>query len=235
MARSVTNAPDTTREQRTDTGTKRYARLLPFWRLVLLTSFFVNLALFAALIGLGGFVLQNFNRIAATTANTQNFARNNVAELRDVVGGLQDATIRSTISISQPLNLMARGVVVPVDQQTVVTLVEPVPLELANADIDLGGGNRLRAQNISLQLPVGTKLNIALKMDIPLDPVTIPVVLEVPVVIPLKDTELGPQFDRLGLLVDRLVSLADPVLGLGVEAPPPAPTAAPTPTRIAAP
>lgn len=71
-----------------------------------------------------------------------------------------------------------------------------MPLNLAGADIDLGNGNRLRANNISLVLPAGTPLTIALKMDIPLDKVTIPIQLDVPVDIAMADTELAPQFRR---------------------------------------
>jgi hypothetical protein len=76
----------------------------------------------------------------------QGFAADNVAELRSIVAGLQGATIRTTIPLDQPLPLKGAGVIVPVDQQTTVTLVEPVPLQLSGADIDLGG-YRARIRN----------------------------------------------------------------------------------------
>src|SRR4029078_2839004 len=97
------------------------------------------------------------------------------------------------------------GVVVPLHHEPVVTLVEPVPLNLEGADIDLGAGNRLRAQNINLVLPAGTPLKIKLNMQIPLDDVTIQIKLDVPVDIAMANTELAPQFRRLGNVVDRLV------------------------------
>lgn len=200
------------------------SRLNSFWKALIITSFAMNIVLLLVVLLLVGFLVQWRQQIAATTVQGQQFALDNVAELRDIVAGLQGATIRTTIPLDQPLPLEGAGVVVPVDQQTTVTLVEPVPLQLSGADIDLGNGNRLRANNISLTLPEGTPLRIALKMDIPLDSVTIPVRLDVPVEIPLKDTELGPEFARLGWLVDRLVGPLAPVLGLDPVPPaPPAP------------
>ncbi len=202
----------------------RGSRLTPFWKALIVTSFLINAILLVVVLLLVGFIFQWRQQIASTAVQGQGFAADNVAELRSVVAGLQGATIRTTIPLDQPLPLKDAGVVVPVDQQTTVTLVEPVPLQLSDADIDLGNGNRLRANNIRLTLPAGTPLRIALKMDIPLDEVTIPVRLNVPVEIPLRETELGPQFERLGWLVDRLVGPLAPVLGLDPIPPaPPAP------------
>ena len=203
---------------------QRGSRLTPFWKALIVTSFVINIVLLMVVLLLVGFIFQWRQQIASTAVLGQGFAADNVAELRSIVAGLQGATIRTTIPLDQPLPLKGAGVIVPVDQQTTVTLVEPVPLQLSGADIDLGNGNRLRANNIRLTLPAGTPLRIALKMDIPLDDVTIPVRLNVPVEIPLKDTELGPQFQRLGWLVDRLVGPLAPVLGLDPIPPaPPAP------------
>src|SRR5262249_59685171 len=103
--------------------------------------------------------------------------------------------------------------VVPLHQEPAVTLVDDVPLDLS-ADIDLGSGNRLHAQNIHIVLPAGTPLKIKLDMQIPLDDVTIPIKLNVPVDIAMKDTELAPQFRRLGNVVDRLVYPAKDLLGM---------------------
>jgi hypothetical protein len=202
----------------------RGSRLTSFWKALIITSFVINIVLLTVVLLLVGFIVQWRQQITSTAVLGQGFAADNVAELRSIVAGLQGATIRTTIPLDQPLPLKGAGVIVPVDQQTTVTLVEPVPLQLSGADIDLGNGNRLRANNIRLTLPAGTPLRIALKMDIPLDDVTIPVRLNVPVEIPLKDTELGPQFQRLGWLVDRLVGPLAPVLGLDPIPPaPPAP------------
>jgi hypothetical protein len=191
---------------------KRYARIAPLYRALIWTSFGINAVLIIIIAVMAGLLITQYRQVAGLTTNVQSFAGANIAELEDVVAKLQESTIVTTIPLDEKLNLAGQGVVVPVDQQTVVTLTEPVPLVLSGADIDLGGGNRLRASSINLTLPAGTPLQIALKMDIPLDPVTIPVQLNVPVNIPLKDTELGPQFERLGAIVDRLVVPAEPLL-----------------------
>ncbi|KPV51311.1 hypothetical protein SE17_21950 [Kouleothrix aurantiaca] len=182
-----------------------FVQLPLLWKAMILTSFLINLILIGVIVGGLFFVWKWRPELGSTMLNAQSFAQGNVAELRDVVQQLQAAHIKTTIPLDQQLPLKGKGVVVPVDQQTQVTLTSDVPLNLAGADIDLGAGNRLRAQNISLVLPAGTPLNIALKMDIPLDNVTIPIRLDVPVDIAMADTELAPQFKRLGNVVDRLV------------------------------
>jgi len=199
------------------------------WKAMILTSFLINAVLIAILILLVSFGLRWRNEIMGTTMVAQGFARENVVELRDVVQKLQEAHIITTIPLEQQLPLMGKGVIVPVDQVTTVTLQEPVPLNLAGADIDLGAGNRLRANNISLVLPQGTPLKISLKMDIPLDNVTIPIKLDVPVDIAMSETELAPQFRRLGDVINRLVNPAAPLLGIQDEVDKPMPTAAPEP------
>ncbi|MBC8164221.1 MAG: hypothetical protein H7Z42_23680 [Roseiflexaceae bacterium] len=195
------------------------------WKAMILTSFLLNLVLFAVVVALLASGYLYGQKIIGTTTTVQTFARANIVELREVVANLNEADIVTTIALNQDLPLRGAGITVPVDQVTVVTLQEPVPLNLAGADIDLGNGNRLRANNISLVLPQGTPLKIALKMDIPLDDVVIPVKLDVPVNIPLKDTELGPEFRKLGAIVDRLVLPFTPFLGM--EEQPPTPVAQP--------
>jgi hypothetical protein len=191
-----------------------FVQLPRLWKAMIITSFVVNLILMAVLIGAGYFYWRWKAEIASTTVGVQGFAHDNVAELRDVVKQLQAAHIRTTIPLNQPLPLKGLGVVVPVHDEPTVTLVDAVPLNLEGADIDLGAGNRLRAQNISLVLPAGTPLKIKLDMLIPLDEVTIPIKLDVPVDIAMSNTELAPQFQRLGNVVDRLVYPAKDLLDM---------------------
>ena len=210
---------------------RRGGRLTSFWKALIITSFAINAILLLTLCLVGGFVLTWRNQLMNTTAGVQGFARNNVAELRDVVSGLEGATIRQDISLDSvviPLKLD-----VPVDQQTTVVTTEDVPLQVKNAVINLGAAGQLLA-DVNLSLPAGTPLNIHLQMNIPIDQ---PLSLKgknvtVPVNIPLKDTELGPEFRRLGNLVDRLAGPAAPILSLDIPEAPPAPavpTAAPKP------
>lgn len=182
-----------------------YVELPGLWKAMILTSFVLNLVLIFVVLFLVMSLVTWRDQILGTSVSGLGFAKNNVAELRDVVQQLQKAHIITTIPLNQNLSLAGKGVAVPVDQVTDVVLTQPVPLTLAGADIDLGSGNRLHAQNISLELPAGTPLQIALKMNIPLDQVTIPIQLDVPVDIAMADTELAPQFRRLGSVVDRLV------------------------------
>jgi hypothetical protein len=203
-----------------------FVQLPRLWKAMIITSFVVNMILMAVLIGAGYFYWRWKAQIAETTVGVQGFAHDNVAELRDVVQQLQAAHIKTTIPLSQPLPLKGLGVVVPLHQEPTVTLVDAVPLNLEGADIDLGAGNRLRAQNISLVLPAGTPLKIRLDMMIPLDDVTIPIKLNVPVDIAMADTELAPQFRRLGNVVDRLVYPAKDLLGMP-DVPPPDPPIVP--------
>jgi hypothetical protein len=99
---------------------------------------------------------------------------------------------------------------VPINQGTVVTLTEPVPLDVPASIIFPGVGN-LAASNVRITLPANLRLPIALNFSVPLR-TSVPVVLDVPVRIPLAETELGPQFQRLGAIVDRLVTPFDPLL-----------------------
>jgi hypothetical protein len=199
-----------------------FVQLPRLWKAMIITSFVVNMILMAVLIGAGYFYWRWKAEIATTTVGVQGFAHDNVAELRDVVQQLQAAHIKTTIPLNQPLPLKGLGVVVPLHQEPTVTLVDPVQLNLDGADINLGGGNQLHAQNISLVLPAGTPLKIKLDMLIPLDDVTIPIKLDVPVDIAMANTELAPQFRRLGNVVDRLVYPAKDLLGMpDVEKPDP--------------
>ena len=191
-----------------------FVQLPLLWKAMIVTSFVVNLVLIGALVFGLFFVLQWRPELGGTLLNVKGFAQGNVAELRDVVQQLQSAHIRTTIPLDQQLPLKGKGVVVAVSREPAVTLLTPEPLALVGADIDLGNGNRLHANNINLVLPVGTPLKIKLDLQIPLDDVTIPIRIDVPVDIAMADTELAPQFRRLGNVVDRLVYPARELIDL---------------------
>jgi hypothetical protein len=211
--------PESDAARQSGPSTKRYARLPPLYKAMIWTSFLINVVLLIILGVVAGVLLSNRGQVVDLAGNAQSFAASNLSELQDVVVKLEGATIKTTIPLSQPLSLAGKGIFVPVDQVTEVRLTSPVPLVLSGADIDLGNGNLLRANNINLTLPEGTPLKIALKMNIPLDSVTIPVQLDVPVSIPLAQTELGPQFQRLGSIVDRLVNPLAPLLPMPAAPP----------------
>lgn len=200
---------------------KRYARIAPLYKAMIWTSFGLNLVLFAVVITLGWFIFTQSERVTQTVGTVQAFAGNNVAELQDVVAKLEDSTIIYTVPLTTRLPVELE---VPINSSTIlnerniVTLTEPVPLNVPASIVFPGGGGNLNATvNIQLppglQLPVNLDMNVRLQTEIPIDN------LEVPVNIPLAETELGPQFRRLGAIVDRLVEPAAPLLILP-ETPP---------------
>jgi len=191
-------------------GRPLFVQLPRLWKAMIITSFVINLFLIALLIGAGYFYWRWKSEIASTTVGVQGFAHDNVAELRDVVQQLQAAHIKTTIPLDQPLPVHLN---VPIDTTTTVTTTAPVPLNVP-ADIDMGPFGQLHP-NVSLNLPPGTSLNIALKLNVPLD-TTIPVKLSVPVDIPMKETALAPQFQRLGAVLNRLLSSLGPAIGVPI-------------------
>jgi hypothetical protein len=199
-------------ESKTPAPAQPIAVKLPgLWKAMILTSFGINLILITVVIFLVGFLLQNRSAVGTTTQNIAG----NVRELQDVVVQLQEARIITTIPLDQPLPV---SLIVPIDTTTTVTTTAPVPLSVP-ADIDLGPFGQLRP-NVNLSLPAGTSLDISLKLDVPLN-TTIPVKLDVPVDIPLKETELAPQFQRLGAVLNRLLSSVGPLIGVPIPDLPP--------------
>lgn len=186
---------------------KRYARIAPLYKAMIWTSFLLNLLLFIVVGVLVGIVITQRNQVNSMTGNLQTFAGDNVAELRDVVDKLEGATIIYTVPLDTRLPI---EIDVPINQSTVVTLTDPVNLNVPAGILFPSGGGNLNA-TVGIQLPAGLQLPIALDMSVPLS-TSVPVVLDVPVNIPLAETELGPQFQRLGAIVDRLVTPVEPLL-----------------------
>ncbi len=165
------------------------------YKFMIYTSFGLNVILFAVLIFLGVqlFVLKNGLGPVKPL----------IAELTGTIDGLQNATIKASVPLNERLPISLQ---VPVSQNTNVRVTQAVPLQVP-ADITLPGVGFLKA-NVALNLPEGLELPVFLSMTIPLES-SVPVSLTVPVNIPLKDTELGPQFERLGKLVQPLADLVN--------------------------
>jgi hypothetical protein len=198
----------------------RYARLSPLYKALIWTSFLINAVLLVLLGVLAGALIQNRNQLQALAGNGSIFAANNVAELQDVVADLQASTIIASVPLDTQLPIELDVPINPgtiMTPRNVVTLNEPVELNAPAAIVFPGGGGNLNA-NVRITLPQGLELPVNLDMNVKLV-TSIPVKLDVPVRIPLKDTELGPQFQRLGAIVDRLVSPVAPLLPMP-ETPP---------------
>src|SRR5215813_10526627 len=76
---------------------RRYVRLPPFWKAMIITSFVFNMIFVFILILLVGFYIRWQSQISYTTVGLKGFAVGNIQELRDVVRQLQAAHIRTTI------------------------------------------------------------------------------------------------------------------------------------------
>lgn len=218
MATDTAPAESSARE--TSRRPRRYARIAPLYRALIWTSFLINAVLLIVIGVLLGAVVQNRNQVQALTGNGTAFAANNLAELQDVVADLQSSTIIYTVPLDTRLPIELN---VPINRDTiltprnVVTLTEPVQLQAPAAILFPGGGGNLNA-SVTITLPEGLELPVDLNMDVRLA-TSIPVQLDVPVRIPLNETELGPQFARLGAIVDRLVNPIAPLLPMP-ETPP---------------
>jgi hypothetical protein len=201
---STTNSTTKSAKAKPDKG---YARISPFYIALIWTSFLINALLLIIVATLAGLLWNQQRQVYGLVDTTRSFAGYNVAELQDVVNDLQDATIVYTVPLDTRLPI---EIDVPINEQTIVTLTEPVPLSVPAAILFPGGGGNLNA-NVNITLPQGLPLAIQLDFSVPLR-TSVPVVLDVPVNIPLRETELGPQFARLGAVVERLVAPAEPLL-----------------------
>jgi hypothetical protein len=93
----------------------------------------------------------------------------------------------------------------PVSKKTTVVLTEDILVEGARVDLSTGGLT-IRNAPTDILLPEGTPLNVKLEMEIPVD-ASIPVVLNVPVRIPLNETDLHTPFVGLRQVLDPYQAL----------------------------
>jgi hypothetical protein len=115
--------------------------------------------------------------------------------------GLGEARIITNITVQDSIPIKLD---IPLDTSTVVTLTEDVPLRVP-AGFTLSDGTTLRG-TVSLTLPRELALPVALKLNVPVDQM-LPITLNVPVDIPLDQTQLNDVANRLRGLFDPLVRL----------------------------
>lgn len=126
--------------------------------------------------------------------------------VQPLVGGLSnsfvqmdEASIERTIAVDDQIPVVFT---LPLQQETEVTLIEPVPMSVPASFVLPGGGGTING-TVTLQLPVGTSLPVALDLQVPVS-TTIPVQLDVGVDIPLQETELATPFNTLRELFQPL-------------------------------
>ena len=117
---------------------------------------------------------------------------------------LDRATIKTVIPVDAQIPL---DITVPVQRTTQITLSETVSIPNARVVINTGGLNI--NSTASVTLPAGTPLTVNLNFDLPVQ-TTIPVHLDVPVNIPMADTELHEPFVGLQQVVEPIYCFVDP-------------------------
>lgn len=137
---------------------------------------------------------------AATRA--VNTARYSLGETVGAVQDLEGATIRAQIPIDQQLPIQLQ---VPIDQNTVVVTTAPIPLKVP-ALITLPGGGGYMNATVSMDLPAGTELPIHLSLSTSID-ASVPLKMNVPVNIPVRETELGAPLARLRATFQPVLNL----------------------------
>jgi hypothetical protein len=128
-----------------------------------------------------------------------------------IVGGLNQsfvdmgqAKIVRTIHVNDTIPISFE---LPLSTETNVRITQAVPLSVPATMVLPGGGGVING-TVSLSLPAGTTLPVALDLIVPVDQ-TIPVQLDVDVDIPLNETELGQPFGDLQAIfapLDELLS-----------------------------
>lgn len=192
------------------------SRLLPaFWTIASLISLGVNVVLIVILL----IVLQMLGTLQLT-ANDQ---------VSGLLGGLYHNFVKmdqATISRNIPVDAnIPLNIVVPVQATTRITLAENVVIPNAHVRINTGSLN-INADAV-VTLPANTPLMVTL--DFPLNVQnTIPVHLDVPVNIPLRETQLHEPFVGLQQVIEPWYCLVEPnalVNGVQICSPLPNPPA----------
>lgn len=134
-----------------------------------------------------------------------------IAIANDLLGGLYSnfekldrASIKTVIPVDADIPL---NITVPVQTTTQITLAETVSIPNAQVVINTGGLNINSTARVTL--PAGTPLTVNLNFELPVQD-TIPVHLEVPVDIPMAETELHEPFVGLQEVVQPLYCFVDP-------------------------
>lgn len=122
-----------------------------------------------------------------------------VAGLHSSFVGLDEATIDWTIPVRDTIPVKFD---LPLNQSTIVTLTESVPLSVG-ATIVLPGVGQLNNAQVYLNLPAGLELPVQLDLTVPVDQ-QIDVAMDVRAVIPLRETQLHDPFDNLRLIFEPL-------------------------------
>lgn len=174
--------------------------LRALWTTTSVISMTVNIIVVTVLILAFGF-LRGFK----LPPNIDIFVLNNLLSgLYSNFEKMDQATIQTVIPVDAQIPL---DISVPVQTTTQITLAESVVIPNAQVVINTGGLNI--NSNARVTLPAGTPLDVNLNFVLPVQ-TSIPVHLEVPVNIPMAETELHEPFVGLQEVVKPLYCLLEP-------------------------
>lgn len=160
-----------------------------FKTFAIIFSFVVNLVL----------VLVIFLALPLILPGVNGIAKPLVTGLSDSFVQMGEASIVRTISVDDEIPVVFN---LPLQEQTDVVLQEAVPMSVPATFVLPAGGGTINGV-VSLQLPAGTSLPVALDLTVPVS-TTIPVSLDVGVDIPMQETELAVPFNTLRTLFQPL-------------------------------
>lgn len=172
---------------------------LAFEKFALFFSFAVTFVLVMVLL-VAGLVL--WRALPGLQALRTDVACPLIAEVNTLVEDLNNAVITRTIHIEQTIPVKFS---LELDQSLVVELTNNVSLNRPTTFTLPSGGGQING-SVNLVLPKGQDLPVHMQMTVPVDQ-ELPVVMDVPVSIPLKETDLGP-------ITAKLKSLLSPYMGL---------------------
>jgi hypothetical protein len=122
-----------------------------------------------------------------------------VAGLNSLIDDLDDAVITRTINISRTIPVKFA---LDLDKNLTVQLTDAVALSRPTTFVLPAGGGQING-TVYLTLPRGQALPVHMRMTIPVNQM-LPVQMDVPVAIPLKETDLGPIVAKLRELLQPL-------------------------------
>ncbi len=156
-----------------------------FKNFAIVFSFVVNFVLVALLLAL---VLQS-DAILAVKCDV---AEPLLQDLDQAFAALGETTIQTTVYITDTVPVVFG---LPLKENTNVVLTQPVPLSVP-AQFALPGGGGMINGTVSLNLPQGQVLPVALAFNVPVS-TTLPIVMQVPVEIHLAEAGMGPAIEQL--------------------------------------
>lgn len=181
---------------------RRFKFLPAFWTIASILSFTVNLILIIALLIAWQLLdqirtLQTYGMGEASGllgGLYTNFVKMDEANIRTNIHVEKDIPVQFTLNVTGPTN---------------VTLSQPVTIRGASVSVQTGGLN-IQDANATIVLPAGVVLPINIEnLVVPVDQ-QVPAILDVPVDIPLAQTELHEPFVGLQQVVKPWYCLVEP-------------------------